>query len=61
MDFRLTEEQLMVRNMVREFAQNEVKPVSLKLDAKVDPKECIPWDLIKKASKLGLRTLSIPE
>ena len=47
MDFRLTEEQLMVRTMVREFAQNEVKPASLELDAKTDPKECIPWDLDK--------------
>jgi len=61
MDFRLTEEQLMMRSMTREFAQNEVKPKSLELDAKTDPKECIPWDLIKKASQLGLRTLSIPE
>jgi alkylation response protein AidB-like acyl-CoA dehydrogenase len=61
MDFKLSEEQLMLRAMARDFAQNEVKPVSLELDAKRDPKECIPWDLIKKASKLGLRTLAIPE
>jgi alkylation response protein AidB-like acyl-CoA dehydrogenase len=51
----------MTRNMVREFAQNEVKPVSIELDARADPKDCIPWDLIKKASKLGLRTAAIPE
>jgi len=60
MDFRLTEEQLMMRQMVREFVQKEVKPLSVELDAKTDPKECISWELIKKASKLGLRTLSIP-
>jgi acyl-CoA dehydrogenase len=60
MDFRETEEQKMLRQMVRKFAQNEVKPSSLEFDKKVDPKDCFPWELLKKASKLGLRTLSIP-
>jgi alkylation response protein AidB-like acyl-CoA dehydrogenase len=61
MDFRLTDEQAMTRDMVREFAQEEVKPVALELDRKPDPKDCIPWDLLKKASALGLRTAAIPE
>jgi alkylation response protein AidB-like acyl-CoA dehydrogenase len=60
MDFRETDEQAMLRQMVRKFAQNEVKPVSVEFDKKPDPKECFPWDLLKKASKLGLRTASIP-
>lgn len=60
MDLRLSEEQLMIRQTVRDFAQNEVRPVSRELDAKVDPKECFSWDLVKKAGKLGLRTLPIP-
>jgi len=46
--------------MVREFAQKEVKPLSVELDAKTDLQECIPWELIKKASRLGLKTLSVP-
>ena len=61
MDFRLTEEQEMIRDMVRDFAQNEVKPVAMEYDRKQDPKDCVPWDLIKKASELGLRTAAIPE
>lgn len=61
MDFGLTEEQLMIRQAVREFAQEEVKPLSRVLDAKIDPKDCIDWDLVKKASDLGIRTLAIPE
>jgi alkylation response protein AidB-like acyl-CoA dehydrogenase len=60
MDYRETEDQRMLRQMVRKFAENEIKPVSLEYDHKVDPKDCYPWDLLKKASKLGLRTLSIP-
>ena len=61
MDFRLTEVQEMTRRMVRDFAQNEVKPAALELDKKQKPEDCIPWDLLKKASKLGLRTTAIPE
>jgi alkylation response protein AidB-like acyl-CoA dehydrogenase len=60
MDLRLTEEQLMIRQTVRDFAQSEVKPVSRELDAKVDPRDCFSWDLVKKAGKLGLRTLALP-
>ena len=61
MDFRLTEEQEMIRDMVREFAQEEVAPAAMTYDAYRDPQECVPWDLLKKASGLGLRTAAIPE
>ena len=61
MDFRLTEDQQMIRDMVREFAEKEVKPVAMDYDHKTDPKDCVPWDLLKKASDLGLRTAAIPE
>ncbi len=60
MDYRETEEQKMIRQMTREFAQNEVKPICQEYDKKLDPKECYPWELLKKASSLGLRTLSVP-
>ena len=60
MDFRETEEQVMFRKTARKFAQNEVKPISLEFDKKVDPKECFPWDMLRKASKLGFRTMSVP-
>lgn len=60
MDFRETEEQKMIRRMTREFAQNEVRPICQEYDKKPDPKDCYPWELLKKASAMGLRTLSIP-
>lgn len=47
--------------MIRDFAQKEVKPMSRILDAKKNPSECISWDLVKKASALGIRTLALPE
>jgi acyl-CoA dehydrogenase len=61
MDFKLTDVQEMTRDMVRDFAQNEVKPAAIILDKNAKPEDCIPWDLLKKASKLGLRTAAIPE
>jgi len=60
MDLRLSEEQLMIRQTVRDFAQSEVKPVARELDAKANPRDCFSWDLVKKAGKLGLRTLNLP-
>jgi len=61
MDFRETEEQKMIRSMTREFAQNEVKPRCIEIERNVDPSKCYPFDLLKRASELGLRTLCIPE
>lgn len=60
MDYELNDEQIMLVQMVRKFAQNEVKPLSRELDAKLDPRQCFSWDLIRRASKLGLRLLSLP-
>jgi N-acetyl-anhydromuramyl-L-alanine amidase AmpD len=49
----------MMREMARKFALEEVKPVSIVYDRKIDPGECYPWELLKKASALGLRTMAI--
>ena len=32
MDFHLTKEQLLVRKMYRDFAENEVKPLAAEID-----------------------------
>ena len=32
MDFNLTEEQILIRDMVREFAEKEVKPIAAEID-----------------------------
>src|SRR3954465_12623106 len=49
-----SEPHLATREMVRQFAQEEVAPVAAKLDA--DAK--FPWDNIRKMSELGL--LGVP-
>ncbi len=45
-----TEEHLMLREMVREFAQNEVKPIAQDIDGSGE----FPEENIKKMSELGL-------
>lgn len=56
MDFSLNEEQIAWQMKARKFAEEEIKPVSLKRDQIANPADTIDWDLIKKGSKLGFRT-----
>ncbi len=56
-EFAFTEEQNMLRSMVRDFVDNEIKPIA----AKIDTEEKIPENLIKKLGELGLLGVSFPE
>ncbi|OPJ61531.1 acyl-CoA dehydrogenase [Clostridium oryzae] len=49
MDFALTREQELVRQMVKEFAENEVKPIA----AEIDETEEFPMENVKKMAKYG--------
>ena len=57
MDFRLSEEQLMVRDMVREFAQREMAPVVPALERRGE----YPAGIVKRLAELGLLGMTIPE
>ncbi|URZ15282.1 acyl-CoA dehydrogenase [Clostridium felsineum] len=50
MDFSLTKEQELVRQMVREFAENEVKPIA----AEIDETERFPMENVKKMAQYGM-------
>ena len=54
MNFQLTREQELVRQMVREFAVNEVKPIA----AEIDETERFPMENVEKMAKVGM--LGIP-
>lgn len=58
MDFRLSKEQIMMRNTIREFAQNEVKPLSRKLDAKLDPKRVFFLGTGRESIKTGFKVIA---
>ncbi len=49
-DFALSEEERMVRELAHEFAEKEIRPKA----AYYDEHEEVPYDLIAKASELGL-------
>ena len=57
MDFRLTKEQLLVRKMVREFAENEVKPLA----SEIDEEERFPMETVEKMAKLGMMGIYFPK
>ena len=57
MNYDLTEEQNMIRETVREFAEREIKPVAKELDEKSE----FSVDLTRKMGELGLFGMYLPE
>ena len=57
MDFELTEEQNMIRDTVRDFAEREIKPVAKELDEKAE----FSYDITRRMGELGLFGMNIPE
>ena len=57
MDFGLTREQELVRQMVKEFAVNEVKPIA----AEIDETERFPMENVKKMGELGMMGIPFPK
>ena len=57
MDFDLTEEQLMVREMTRAFVEKEVEPIASRLDRE----GTYPAELVKRLGELGLMGMSVPQ
>ncbi|GAB4327725.1 MAG: acyl-CoA dehydrogenase [Bacteroidales bacterium] len=57
MNFDLTEEQQMIRETVRDFAEREIRPVAAELDEKAE----FSYDLTRKMGELGLFGMYLPE
>lgn len=57
MHFHLTDEQQMVQQVAREFAENEIKPVA----AELDQTGKFPASLIKRISELGFMGVAFPQ
>jgi short-chain 2-methylacyl-CoA dehydrogenase len=57
MDFDLTDEQRLLRDTVRDFARQEVKPVAEELDRT----KAFPYELVEKMGGLGLMGIPFPE
>src|SRR5438477_628502 len=50
LSFDLTDEQREIRDWVHDFAEREIRPVA----HQYDESEEFPWDVVKKAAKVGL-------
>ncbi len=57
MDFEFSEEQKMIQQMTRDFAENEVKPKA----AELDKTERHPAEIIQKMAELNLMGIAIPD
>lgn len=56
MDFSHTPQELLFLQMIREFAENEVKPLA----AEIDEQERYPIETVEKMGKLGIMGIPIP-
>ncbi|HEX5509292.1 MAG TPA: acyl-CoA dehydrogenase family protein, partial [Pseudolabrys sp.] len=61
MDFSLSNEQRSWQMAARKFAEEEIRPISLQRDAIPTASGPFDWEIIKKGSKLGFRTLAVPK
>jgi alkylation response protein AidB-like acyl-CoA dehydrogenase len=57
MSFELTKEQLMLQEMIRDFAENEIKPYAIE----VDQTGKMRYETFEKLGKLGLLGIPFPE
>ena len=57
MDFNLTEEQRMYREMARKFAEKVIRPRAFEMDEKAE----FPYDIAQKMGELGFMGIPFPE
>ncbi len=57
MNFELSKEQEMIRKMVRDFAENVIKPRAIEIDTEAK----FPEDIFKQMGELGLMGIPFPE
>jgi len=57
MDYFLTDDQIALRDLVRQIADEKVRPVA----AKYDREGTFPWDLVKVFAEAGLFSSVVPE
>jgi len=57
LDYFLTQEQQMIRDLARKIAREKLLPVR----AELDEKEEFPWEIVKISAEAGLMGVSMPE
>lgn len=57
LDLALTPEQEQLRDLAREFARREIRPVAAHYDRTAE----VPWPVLEKANEIGLLSYGLPE
>ncbi|MCC6864626.1 MAG: acyl-CoA dehydrogenase family protein [Ignavibacteria bacterium] len=57
MDFNLSESNLEIQKLARDFAQNRIAPVIMKYDESSE----FPWEIVKELSEMGFMGIMFPE
>ncbi|MBM7561269.1 acyl-CoA dehydrogenase [Fusibacter tunisiensis] len=57
MNFIMTDEDLMMRDLFRQFTKNEVEPIA----AEIDEAEVFPYETVKKMARFGMLGIPFPE
>ena len=60
MEYLLTDTQRAWQLKAREFADREIRPLSLARDQIAAPADTFDWNIIQKGSALGIRTAAVP-
>ena len=60
-DLRLTEQQLALRELARDFAEREIKPIALERDRWEEHAQRLPHKVLARASQRGLRSLALSQ
>jgi alkylation response protein AidB-like acyl-CoA dehydrogenase len=60
MDYLINDAQRAWQLKAREFADTEIRPLSLARDQIAEPAGTFDWNIIKKGSTLGIRTAAVP-
>src|SRR5260370_10173606 len=61
MDLTLSNEQRVWQMTARKLAEEEIRPISFERDEIADARETFDWEIIKKGSRLGFRTMAVPK
>ncbi|MFN8615581.1 MAG: acyl-CoA dehydrogenase family protein [Dehalococcoidia bacterium] len=59
--YALSEEQAALRDAVRSFVDREVLPAAMERERIADAADRVPWGWIETLSKMGVRTMPVPE
>ena len=60
LEYPVDEERRPYQQLARDFARREIRPVAAALDRNPDVRTNFPWDVVKKAYKVGLHSLGVP-